>query len=283
MESWKQPMRPMDSWGQGFSDSPLINLSAVLSTNTCRHLCHWICPWQARWFLGQQFCCFPRPGCCPFSPMALSIQDFHSGLQSFQQWLPVLMSAPHAQQCWRYQCNTPSAWEAYHYQLRRCRSSGNFNQQRHFHIQRDKDIINSLKWAPEEMSCSSWDSFFLHPVWNKLFHEVQWCPCWSPTVNVLVFSHRCTQKVKFLWRIFFSMRNMLFISLTSLEGTLHDGHLEMLYQDTAGCWCLKMPVCLMGQCLFPPMILICFHLLLRAFLTCPAVAFHAVQQQLMGT
>lgn len=97
----------------------------------------------------------------------------------FPFWLAELSvitaCARHAQQCWRYQSNTPSAWEAYHYQLRRCRSSGNFNQQRHFHIQRDKDIINSLKWAPEGMSCSSWDTFFLHPVWNKLFHEMQQC------------------------------------------------------------------------------------------------------------
>lgn len=184
MKNWKQSKRAMDSLGQGFSDPPLINPPAVLSTNTCRHFCHWICPWQARWFLGQQFCCFPRPGCCPFSPVALSIQDFPSGLQND---CLCLVPAPHPQQRWRYQSNTPSAWEAYHYQLRRYRSSGNFNQQRHFHIQRDIDIINSLKWAPEEMSYSSWDSSFLHRVWNKMFCEMQRC-CADPQLLMPWFS-----------------------------------------------------------------------------------------------
>lgn len=191
MESQKQPMKAVDSLGQGFSDPPLINLPAVLSTDTHGHLCHWICPWASP--------VVPRAAVLLLSQIWMFLFFSHGSQHSrFPFWLSELSavtacaSCLHPQQHWRYQSNTPSAWEVYHYQLRRCRSSGNFNQQRHFHIQRDKDIINSLKWAPEEMSCSSWDSSFLHPVWNKLFHKMQWYRADPQLLMPWFFSHRCT-------------------------------------------------------------------------------------------
>lgn len=151
MESQKQPMKAVDSLGQGFSDPPLINLPAVLSTDTHGHLCHWICPWASP--------VVPRAAVLLLSEIWMFLFFSHGSQHSrFPFWLSELSavtacaSCLHPQQHWRYQSNTPSAWEVYHYQLRRCRPPGNFNQQRHFHIQRDKDISILLsghqkRWA----------------------------------------------------------------------------------------------------------------------------------------